>query len=543
MENSISVSDTDGIPAIERSAPTEVDVVIVGAGAAGGVYAERLSHAGKRVLVLEAGVEKSLGDMWSSSIWARRHKWAGAPVVTDGANPIAHNVSTGSGLGGAAYHHYATWPRFPVDVFDMRSRHGSGFDWGITYEELRPWYDRVQAEVGISGDAGAEPWRGAGAPYPLAPLQTFAQGEILARGFRRLGLPVSPMPAAINSAPFKGRTVCLYDGWCDAGCPIGALANPLVTYLGWAQRRGVRVRTGAAVSRVLTDGSDRARGVEYFANGERHEQRAELVILAASCIQNPRILLCSGESRRPGGGRHPGLANSSGLVGKFLLSDAMCFAYGLFAEHTEIYRGVNSGQFYHHSPLIEPGRPELTGGYQWQIAPAAKPNDIFGIAATRPELYGDALHAFVREATEHLAYMVGFAGGIARESNRVELDGQRKDANGQPLARTVYSHEPHTLALARHVNEQGIAVMKAAGATAHWNGPAAGGHITGGTIMGCDPAYSVCNTYGRTHDIPNLVLAGAGLFPQSGGTSPTFTLHAVARRSAEHITHHWRDYA
>ena len=123
---------------IERSSH---DVIIVGAGAAGGVYAERLSRAGKQILVLEAGPSKSQADMLSSSVWARRHKWGGAPVLVDGPNPIAHNVSTGSGLGGAAYHHYATWPRFPVEVFDLHSRHGRGRDWGLTYDDLRPWYD------------------------------------------------------------------------------------------------------------------------------------------------------------------------------------------------------------------------------------------------------------------------------------------------------------------------------------------------------------------------------------------------------------------
>ena len=519
------------------------DVVIVGAGPAGGVYAHRLSQAGKRVVILEAGPDKTLGDMVSSSLWSRRHKWSGAPVIADGPNPISHNVSTGSGFGGAAFHHYGTWPRLPVDVFEMRSRYGRGFDWGISYESLRPWYDRVQAEVGISGDASAEPWRGPGDPYPMRPLRTFRHGELLAGGFRQLGLPVAPMPAAINSETYKGRTACLYDGWCDAGCPIGALANPLYTYLGWARTRGVEVRTGAAVTRVLADRKGRALGVEYVLNGERREQRADVVVLAASFIQNPRILLCSGTSPRPGGRTNPGLGNSSGLLGKYLLADAMGFAYGLFPESTEIWMGVNSGQYYFHGGPIYPGRPDLFGGHQWQIAPAAKPNDIFGVAVTRPDLYGPALHDFIREATEHLAYMVGFVGGVASEENRVELDAARKDSNGLPLARAMHRHPPAALSLVKFVNAQGLDVMKAAGATVAWNGPLAGGHIMGGTIMGANPAHSVCDTYGRVHDFRNLFIAGAGLFPQSGGTSPTFTLHAVSLRSADRLAAHWRDYA
>jgi choline dehydrogenase-like flavoprotein len=205
--------------------------------------------------------------------------------------------------------------------------------------------------------------------------------------------------------------------------------------------------------------------------------------------------------------------------------------------------GVNSGQYYHHSGLRHPGRPELFGGFQWQIGPAAKPNDIFGVAITRPDLWGEPLHAFVRDATRHLAYMVGFAGGAPHAENRIELDPSRRDANGLPLARTIHRHDADTLALVEHVKAQGLAVMKAAGARTAWNGPLAGGHLSGGTIMGADPATSVCDTYGRTHDVPNLLVAGAGLFPQAGGTSPTYTLHAVALRSADHVAGNWRDYA
>jgi len=521
---------------------SHADVVVVGAGAAGGVYAHRLARAGRKVVVLEAGPRKALADMVSSTLWARRHKWGGAPVGVGGEDPIAHNVSTGSGLGGAAYHHYATWPRIPPAIFELHTRFGRGLDWGLRYEDLRPWYDTVQDDVGLSGDAAAEPWRGPGAPYPMPPLKTFRHGELIAEGFRKLGLPLSPVPAAINSRAYRGRTECLYDGWCDAGCPIGALANPLYTYLGWAERAGVEVRTDASVTRVLMNGRGRARGVQFWEKGELREVGADLVVLAASFIQNPRILLHSGNTPRPGGGTNPGIGNSSGLVGRYLSTDAMSFAYGLFPEITEIWKGVNAGQYYHHGGPTYADRPDLFGGYQWQVAPAAKPNDIFGVAITRPELYGEALHEFVRQATQHLAYMVGFAGGLPVEDNRVELDPANTDRHGMPLARTVHRHGPATRPLVAYMNEQGRAVLGAAGATSAWNGPAAGGHVFGGTIMGADPARSVCDSYGRLHDVRNLVVAGAGLLPQTGGTSPTFTLHAVALRSADHIARHWRDH-
>ena len=114
-------------------------------------------------------------------------------------------------------------------IFRMQSLYGKGLDWPITYDELRPYYDRIQSEVGISGDAQAERWRPSGEPYPMPPLPQFSQAKIIAKGFKKLGMHTAPIPMAINSVEYQGRPPCIFDGWCDAGCPTGALANPLTT--------------------------------------------------------------------------------------------------------------------------------------------------------------------------------------------------------------------------------------------------------------------------------------------------------------------------
>jgi choline dehydrogenase-like flavoprotein len=533
---------------VSPAARTEerADVVIVGAGAAGGVYADRLARAGKRVVVLEAGPRWRPGDLYSSQLWARRLKWGGAPVVSGGANPIAHNMIMGSGVGGAALHHYGTWPRVPADGFRMRSTHGRGLDWAFDYETLRPWYDRVQREVGISGDAAAETFRPPGERYPMPPLQTFKHGDLLAAGFRKLGLPVAPLPLIINSVPYAGRDACIYDGWCDAGCPIGALGNPLFTYLRDAEAAGAEVRPNCEALRILTDRQGRADAVEYVERRgtgstmtfERRVLPARVVVLAASIVQNPRILLNSAAPHHPAG-----LANSSGLVGAYVMAEAMAFVYGLFEEPTFPYMGVSAGQYTHRPAGIADSRhPEAFGGYQWQIGPAAKPNDIFGIAVTRPDLHGAPLHDFIRRASHHLAYMVGFAGGVPQASNRITLTDTR-DAHGMPLARIEHATDAAALRTWRYLLEQGRSAATAAGALEVWTGPQAAGHVTGGTVMGLDPARSVVDGFGRTHDVPNLFAAGAGVFPTCGGVSPTYSIHAMALRSAEHITDRWTDYA
>ncbi len=292
-----------------------VQVLIVGSGAAGGVIAAEAAKAGKQVLVLEAGPPRQLSDLVSSQIWARKLKWSGAVVEESGNLPVGHTFNAGWGTGGSALHHYGVWPRLHPEDFALQSRFGRGLDWPIDYDALAPYYDRVQAAVGLSGDARRERWRPPGEPYPMPPLPVFAQGQVIAAGFEERGMTTAPIPMAINSTPRGDRRACLYDGWCDAGCPIGALANPLSTYLAWAVAAGARVRNHATVVRVLHDGSGRrATGVEYCDDeGARHRVDADKVVLAAFAVQTARLLLASCQPaapRRPVQSQRPGGALS-----------------------------------------------------------------------------------------------------------------------------------------------------------------------------------------------------------------------------------------
>src|SRR5215467_14615089 len=141
-----------------------VDAVVVGSGAAGSNLAAHLAQGGKRVLILEAGPDRGAGHLISSTLYARRVKWTGPPVLDEGRNPVGFVFNAAFGTGGAALHHYAVWPRLHPEDFDMRSRHGRGVDWPLTYNELAPYYDEVQQEAGIAGDATKEIWRPQGAP-------------------------------------------------------------------------------------------------------------------------------------------------------------------------------------------------------------------------------------------------------------------------------------------------------------------------------------------------------------------------------------------
>ncbi len=496
-----------------------------------------LAEGGKSVLLLETGDKRQPADMISSQIWGRRMKWGGAPVLDTGGHSVAYNFNMGWGTGGSAMHQYAVWPRLHPTDFTLATNHGVGLDWPLGYEELRPYYDRVQEEVGISGDATAEHWRPAGVPYPMGPVPVFAQGRIIAKGFDRLNLSTSPLPLAINSQVYKGRASCLWDGWCNAGCPIGALANPLTVYLPRAQQAGAVLRHNATVTRVLTDRNDnRVQGVEYVrANGARYHQAAELVVLAANPIQNPRILFASSTRRSP-----TGLANSSGRLGDYLMSHPTISTFGLFPEETYSYYGPAGGQL-----LCQDGYqkdqhpPHAFGSYQWMIAQALKPNDLLGIANSRPELHGTRLTAFMTDAAHHIANMAAVCEGLPMQENQVRLSAQHKDRFDVPLAEVTHTFAPSSLALAEVARQEGEAVFRAAGATEVWSSGVNAMHIMGGTVMGEAPEFAVTNSYGQTHDIPNLVIAGAGLFPTSGGVNPTFTIHALAQRAAQYLLDHW----
>lgn len=516
----------------------KVDVAIVGAGAAGALFAARLAGQGRKVIVLEAGPAWEMKDLVSSQIWARRLKWGGAPVESGGKHRVGYNMAVGWGTGGSALHHYAGWPRLQPEDFAFRSAFDHGLDWPLGYDELRPWYDLVQAEVGLSGDAVQEVWRPAGAPYPMPPLKSFKQGELITKGFEKLGMRVAPAPMAVTSIAYKDRPPCLYDGWCDAGCPIGALANPLVLHIPAAQAAGAEIRTRSTVTGIVIDTRGRAEALRYVdASGEERRLFAELIILAGAPVQNARLLLASTSPRHPNG-----LGNGSGLVGRYFNAHSIANTYAIFAEETQCHMGLSAGTLTCQDGYAKKRKDGPFGSVTWGIAPALKPNDLLGIANTRPELFGAELDAFLRSASRRMGVLNGLVESVPLADNRITLS-DRKDRFGVPLARLTHQLHPNSEALWNFANRQGVDVMRAADAKEAWSAPTlAFAHPAGGTVMGADPATSVTNSYGQLHQAPNVVIAGGGLFPSIGAVSPTFTILALAERSFDRMAHSPGDF-
>ncbi len=514
----------------------KVDLAIVGAGPVGSIYADEASKAGRKVVLLEFGPDRHDDEFISSELWARRLKHT-PPYEVTGRNPVAVGTQAGWGAGGSMNHFYANFPRFlPID-FRTRSLYGRGADWPMTYDDLAPYYDRVARGIGVSGDAERERrWRPVDAPYPMPPLPTFRHGEVWRDAFEASGIPLAPMPAVINSVEYDGRPACVYDGWCHAGCPIGAIGSPKWNYLGAARSRGAEFRPFSTVTRVLTDdGGGRATGVEYFDGlGQRHVQEASAVVLAAFPVETPRILLNSANAKH---GR--GLANGSGLVGRNIMCHTNANIWALFDEPVDNHLGTTANQFMSYERYPKDLSERGFGSAFWLTGAAFKPNA--GLAGARPDLFGPALTDFMKRAAHGLSRIACYGEEMPRPENRVELS-ERKDGLGFPIARIIHAYDDDAMNLWRASTERGLAIARRANPREMWVGGGAEPptiHINGGTMMGTTAANSVTNGYGQTHEVPNLFLGGASLFPTEGSVHPTNTLMALALRGAEHMMADW----
>jgi choline dehydrogenase-like flavoprotein len=520
----------------------KVDVAVVGAGASGSVYAAVMAKQGKKVVVLEQGPDWQLSDLISSDIWGRRVKPASSPFILEGKNPVSYGFQGGWGVGGAALHYFANFPRLLPNDFKIRSEHNRAHDWPISYEDVAPYYDKVARDLGVSGDAKAEEvWRPVGEPYPMPPMKTFRNSQVWLKGFEAVGIRMVPAAVGMNSTEYNGRPACIYDGWCHVGCPIGALANPLVTYLAEARKAGAEVRPWSMVTRVLTNSQgNRVTGVEFYdQKNERQVQEASVVVLAAWAAQNPRILLNSATDKH-----EKGLANSNGLVGKHMMTHFISGTLAIFDEDVEAHMGTTGAQYMSYDRYGKTSHKEGFGSSFIVAGFAQKTSGIGGFANARLDLFGADLHSFMRRAARGLTRFGAFGEELPNLENRIELVSD-KDEFGMPLAKIIHSYDKDAEAVWNANFEEGLKIGKATNAKEVWSarGNIPTIHLMGGTIMGTGAGNSVVNSYGQAHEIPNLYVAGPGIFATAGASNPTYTIFALSLRGAEQLAATWNTVA
>ena len=508
------------------------DVLIIGAGAAGGVLSKELAEAGFKVVVLEAGPHwVPERDFVSDEKGAQQLYWID-PRVTAGKDPIELGANvTGKGVGGSTVHYSMVTLRMHESDFMVRSLDGVGQDWPIRYEDLEPYYDRVEKELGISGPV-TWPWgpkrRG---PYPYREHPFNAVAELFIRGCDKLGINWAPAPLATISAPKEDRPPCVYRGWCIYGCSTNAKSSTLVTYIPKAIQAGAEIRANCMATRLNLGADGRARSVTYIRVTEdghqiEEEQAAEMIILSCYSIETPRLLLNSAQAGFPNG-----LANSSGLVGKGLMVHSSHIVYGRFSELVYQYKAPPTSALTQDFYETDPKKSYARGFTIEPIGPF--PQTFARQAMANLGLWGEELREFMFDYNHYAG--LGLVGEcLLNDTNQVTLDPTDKDQYGLPVARVTFSWGENDRQLVEAGVQKQREILEAAGAEVTWTSDDTA-HLMGSCRMGSDSRNSVVDSWCRSWDIPNLFICDGSVFVTSSAANPSLTIQAIATRTADYI--------
>ena len=545
----------------------EVDVCIVGSGAGGGPLALELARAGARVVVLEKGPWYRKEDFDHDEIATDRlDKWV--PHVDDephlvqlADDPAPRKTVQGwiaSCVGGGTVHWSGFVHRMHPDDFRLESRYGSVpdadlADWPIGYDDLAPYYDKVEREIGISGDAADHPFAPPRAgPYPLPPLRENPLAVLIDQGARRLGLHPFATPRAILSRPYGGRPACIYCQVCGGyGCVVDAKSSTAAALVPRALATGrCELRPRCMAFEVTVGSNGRARAVRYYdAAGAVVEQRARFVCISATAIESARLLLNSTSSRFP-----RGLANGSGLVGKHLTFSTLAEGSGEFevARLPPQLRPRHAVHFLQRSIRDFYFIPDRRGGYDKGgtlnfVLPSRNPIATAERVSRRaqPRLWGGALGHAVRryyDDVREIEFEV-FGEFLPNPGTYVSVDGAVKDRWQIPSATIHVRNHPADVENSRWLRDKGLEVLRAAGASAivEERAGATTYVLQHGTCrFGTDPATSVLDSFCRSHEVANLYVVDGSFMPTSGGVPSTLTIMANAFRVADHLVRNLR---
>lgn len=521
-------------------ASIETDVLIVGAGASGGVAARYLAEQGIVVTCLEQGdwpdESRFVGRRAEQEIVASP-RWHANPNVrlqeSDYPVEISEcdvDVMMYNGVGGSTVLWNALWHRLLPSDFRVRSLDGVAADWPLAYDDLGECYDSIEDAMGVSGLSGdpAYPPRG---EYPLPAFPLGRPGLKFGEAMNRLGWHWWPAANGIPSRPWRNLNGCVRRGVCGTGCADGAKAATYVTHWPDAVSAGAQLITGARVKEITLDGSGRASGAVYVdRSGTERVARAQVVVLCANGIGTPRLLLLSRSKRFPNG-----LANSSGLVGRGLMLHPTSVVTGVMDEAMETWHGpmgqiANSMQFYE----TDASRGFVRGS-KWSLVASGGP---LGFAAAMP-LWGEPLQQAMAGMYGRTMSVLVFAEDLPEEHNRVVLDDEWTDSDEIASPKVIYRVGDNTRRIIDFNLERAAEALREAGAVETFARPVGrefgGAHLMGTARMGTDPQTSVVDEWGRTHDVPNLCIFDGSVFVTGGAVNPTATICALALRFSRRL--------
>jgi choline dehydrogenase-like flavoprotein len=519
--------ETTSGPDTMRRHDGRVDVCIVGCGAAGSVLAKTLAEGGWSVVVLEAGEWLSTQDdlrqdeatMLGRFDWDDRRWLRGEELLE-----LGHRRD-GRGVGGGTLHFGGVALRLWPEDFERRSRDGVGADWPIGYDELRPYYDRVEEELQLSGPLSM-PWGPKRDAYPQGPHEQTARDLLIARGMAERGIESVPTPLAILTTRHEGRSPCMHYGYCQWGCKSRAKSSMHVSYVPKAVRAGAEIRARARATSLEVGVDGRVSAVLYVQDGAERRQEADVMIVSAFCIETPRLLLHSATSRYP-----DGLANSSGTVGRYLMAHLADSHIGFFDQPVQMWSTAPGTLLSQHEYGTRKGRP-FVGGWSWMTASLFPAEFAKTLSRSEPGLWGEKLMAYLRRYPN--VAVLGTEGEcLPDEGNRVELSDEL-DEFGVPRPTVTFDFHENEQAMRREVHTEARAILEAAGASEILISEG-NDHTMGGCRMGSDPSSSVVDPNLKAHDHPNMFICDASVFVTSGGAQPSQTIMALATRLADHL--------
>lgn len=555
----------------------DADVIIVGLGAAGGVIAEALARAGVKVIALEKGASHSAdqnerkfdeiryGIRNTIVPGMRTDPMTWRPDEATAAEILPWQVGAGAwgplflppsiGVGGGSIH-WAAWAfRFRESEFrfatTLKERFGENalegttvVDWPFDYAELEPYYERAEREVGVSGRAGnldgriqpgGNPFEAPRkADYPLPPLQPAPTDALFVETTTRMGLHPYPSPAGIASEDYGGRSGCTYCGFCrDYACHVGAKASTSVTHVPAALQTGnLEIRTNARVTSVMHDGRGRATGVRYIDTATSRERtvQAPTVVLSAYALENARLLLVSN-------------LNGNGQVGRNFITHNFPFLIGLLPDYTNPFAGPAVAASViddYTSELVDPSTGVIWGGPIVNFAGDQQPIEVLRNGSPDMPRFGRGQKEWMRTNYRRMFSLWSERASLPRPEYFVDLDPLVRDAYGQPALRITHDWHDSIEGDVNYMLDRMREIGAGMGATEMWTLPAkppyhVSTHEVGVTRMGDDPATSVVNSYGRSHEVDNLFVVGGGQMPTYGAYNPTLTIWAMALRTADHL--------